>query len=311
MKKYLILILTFYFHQQINAQYTDIINSKRPGTSESPYGIGTDVLQIETGLFYGHTNSEETFARVDPRGASLFLRYSKFQERFEINSQIIYQQNKLQFNNVFTSATKINGISEFNVGIKYLIYQRDYIDQSQEIRSWKKRTQYDKNRWVPSIGIYIGVNTNWVSTDYKESGMTPRVAILLQNNLSDRLNIITNFGGYKINSNSSVYTYIITATYAMNELLSIFVENQGDLSKSNPNFQIGTGMAYLYSKDLQFDLSGRFHLDDVNSGFIVGLGAAWRLDRHKDTLMEANQNGSKSRKNKNGFFSGLFKKNKK
>lgn len=257
------------------------------------------------------TNSEETFSKVDPRGASLFFRYSKFQERFEINSQIVYQQNDLQFNNIFTSSTKISGISQFNVGVKYLIYQKDYIDQSQEIRSWKKRTQYDRNRWIPSVGIYIGINTNWVSTDYKESGMTPRIAVLLQNNLSDRLNIITNIGAYKISNSSSTYNYIITATYAINELLSIFAENQANLSKSDPNFQIGTGLGYLYSKDLQFDLSSRFYLDNVNSGFVVGLGAAWRLDRHKDPLTEANQNGSKSKKNRNGFFSRLFKKNKK
>lgn len=309
MKKYLILILSFYFHQHLNAQYTDIINSKRPGNSESPYGIGTDVFQVETGLFYGYTNSDETFARVDPRGASLFLRYSKFQERFEINSQIIYQQNELQFNNVFTSSTKISGISEFNVGVKYLIYQRDYIDQSKEIRSWKKRTQFDKNRWIPSVGIYIGVNTNLVNDDYKANDISPRIALLLQNNFSDRLNLITNIGAYKITGDSSVYSYIVTMTYAMNELLSIFVENQGDFSTTDNNFQIGTGIAYLYSNDLQFDLSGRAKLDTVNPGFIVGLGAAWRLDRHRDPLMETNQYGS--RKNGNGFFSRLFKKNKK
>ena len=34
------------------AQYTEVINSRRPGFSESPYAVGTKVYQVEAGLFY-------------------------------------------------------------------------------------------------------------------------------------------------------------------------------------------------------------------------------------------------------------------
>ena len=229
-------------------------------------------------------------------------------KKLEINSQIRFQENDLQFKNFFTSSTKISGISEFNVGIKYLIYEKEYTDKSKEVRSWKKRMAFDKNRWIPSVGIYIGVNTNLVSEDYKSAGITPRVALLLQNNFSDRLNVITNIGAYDISSDYSVYTYIVTMTYAINQLLSIFVEHEGDLSKYDDNFQLGGGLAYLYSGNLQLDLAVRANLGPIKSGYIAGIGASWRLDMHQDELMEANQGGSKYRNN--SFFSRLFKKNK-
>ena len=308
MKKFLILAILIICDQHLSAQYTDIINSKTPGNSESPYSVGTDVLQFETNLFYGETANNSANAKVDPRGVSLFMRYSKFDERIEVNSQIVYQSNQV-FNDDLNAFNKINGISDFNVGVKYLIYQRDYIDQSNEIRSWKKRTQYDRNRWIPSIGFYIGLNTNLISEEYKEATMTPRMAILLQNNFSDRLNLITNFGSYKI-SGEAAYTYIITMTYAMSKRMSIFAENQGDLTGlENNNFQIGSGLAYLHSSNLQFDLAGRMYLNSVYSGFNIGAGVAWRLDMHQDELMEANQGGTKG--GGNGFFSNLFKKNRK
>ena len=310
MKKFVVLTILIATTQHICAQYTDIINSKTPGNSESPYAVGTDVLQLETNLFYGETSSDLENARVDPRGVSLFMRYSKFDERLEVDSQIVYQSNSV-LDAAFNPTTKISGVSNFNVGVKYLIYQREYIDKSNEIRSWKKRTEYDKNRWIPSIGFYLGVNTNLISEDYKEPTVTPRIAILLQNNLSDRLNLITNIGSYKIATDQSVYTYIVTMTYAMNEILSIFAENQGDFASNNNNdYQIGTGFAYLYSENLQFDCAARMYLNSVNSGFTLGIGAAWRLDRHQDELIKANQ-GGKSKRSGNGFFSRLFKKNRK
>ena len=36
-------------------QYTEVINSRRPGFSESPFSVGTKVYQVEAGLFYKNT----------------------------------------------------------------------------------------------------------------------------------------------------------------------------------------------------------------------------------------------------------------
>ncbi len=306
MKKFWLLALFLTSYQQINAQYTEIINSKRPGNSESPYGVGTNVFQVETGFFYGQSNSDATFAKVDPLGVNLFLRYGKFMENLEFNANITYQQNELQFNNIFTSSRTISGISQLTFGAKYMIFQQEFDDKSKEIRSWKKRTEFDKKRWIPTVGVYLGINTNFLSDDYKESGISPKAAILLQNDFTSRLNLITNLIADKITLDSSVYSYIITMTYAANDLWSIFVENQGDFTKYQNDFQVGLGTAYLYSRNLQFDASVRANLNSNESGFIAGIGAAWRLDNHYDELIETNK-GTNNKKS-GGFFSRLFKK---
>ncbi len=310
MKKFLLVSLLLIGYQNINAQYTEIINSKRPGLSESPYGVGTDVLQIEGGFFYGASNSDETFARVDPRGVTTFLRYGKFLEKLEVNANITYQKNDLQFNNIFTSSTSISGVSQLTIGAKYLIFQQEFDDKSKEIRSWKKRTEFDKKRLIPSVGVYAGVNTNFLGEDYKDEKISYKGAILLQNDFSDRLVLITNLIADKITSDNSVYSYILTMTYAMSDRWSIFVENQGDFYKNRSNdFQIGTGVAYLYSQDLQFDLALRTNLNATNSTFIGGVGASYRFDWHKDKEIEVDENGNKiKRKKEGGFFKRLFKK---
>lgn len=315
MKKIFFLALFIIANQSITAQYTEVINSKRPGFSESPYAVGTNVIQVESGLFFGKTNSNETFAKTDPYGATLFLRYGKFMEKLEFNAKVTYQKNKLTFNNVFTTPVgETKGLSELVVGAKYMIFQQEFTDKSKEIRSWKKRTAFDKKRLIPSVGVYVGMNLNFINEAYKEEKMSPKAAILLQNDFTNRFILLTNIIADKIGTNNRTYSYIVTATYAINQNWSFFAENQGDFFKYKTDFQVGTGVAYLWSQNLQLDASVRANLSSNQSNFIAGLGAAWRLDRHRDEKIELDENGKKikrkKRKRKGGLFSRIFKKKK-
>ena len=71
MKRVSLLLLFTLISQFINAQYTEIINSKSPGFSESPYSIGKNVFQFETGLFYRSSNNESQLARPTVLGGDL------------------------------------------------------------------------------------------------------------------------------------------------------------------------------------------------------------------------------------------------
>jgi hypothetical protein len=307
MKKFWVIVLLMINYQFVNAQYTEIINSKRPGLSESPYGVGTDVIQVETGVFFGKNTSNATFSKISPQGVNLFLRYGKFMEKLEINANITYQKNELQFNNIFTSTKDIKGISQLTIGAKYLIFQQEFDDKSKEIRSWKKRTEFDKKRLIPSVGVYLGLNTNFVGEEYKEEGMSPKAAILLQNDFTQRLILITNLIADRIGKDNKSYSYIATMTYSITDQWSFFVENEGDFYVNKTDFQIGTGAAYLYTKDLQFDASIRTNLNSNESSYIASVGVAWRLDRHSDKLIERDTNGNKKKRG-GGFFSRIFKK---
>lgn len=318
MKKIFLITLFIASYQSINAQYTEIINSKRPGFSESPYAVGINVIQLEGGVFFGKSDANETFAKTDPFGGTLFVRYGKIKEKLEFNAKITYQKNNLEFNNVFTTNIgKVSGLSELTVGAKYMFFQQEFEDKSKEIRSWKKRTAFDKKRWIPSIGAYVGMNLNFLGKAYKEEKMSPKAAILLQNDFTNRFVLITNLVADKIATENRAYSYIVTATYALNNQWSIFIENQGDFLKHKTDIQLGTGAAYLWNENLQLDASIRANTNTDESAFIVGLGAAWRIDRHQDELIEKDKDGKrvkrkkrKKRKGKGSFFSKIFKKKK-
>lgn len=311
MKRVSILFLFLIYSQFITSQYTDIINSKRPGFSESPYGVGTDVLQIESGLFYRSSDNEAFLANPSSIGGELFFRYGKFIKKLEVNALVAYQSD--EFINLEGTTYKTNGISKLTVGAKYLVYQQEYTDKSKEVRSWKRKMAFDKKRLIPSVGVYAGVNTNFIGKDYKENELSVKAAVLLQNDFTDRLVLLTNLIADKILSDSNEYSYIATMTYALNHKWSYFIENQGFFEEGfAPKYNFGTGLAYLYSKNLQLDASVRTNFFEDYSFVYSSIGVAWRMDRHSDEIIQSSSRDQISKKRKRrksgNFFSRLFKK---
>lgn len=304
MNRALLIIIVLIGFQDMNAQYTDIINSKRPGFSESPYSVGTKVYQFETGLFYKQNNDESNFAYPNTFGGELFFRTSPFFEKLEVNVNIAYQTDEVQ--NPIGENYNISGLSDLRFGIKYLIYQQEYTDKSKEIRSWKARTSFDKNRLIPTIGVYGGINTNFLSEDYKAESISFKGAILLQNDFSDRLVLLTNLIVDNIASENMGYGYIITMTYAITPNWSFFVEFAGKYETSDSSeYQLGTGIAYLISRDLQIDASYRTNIFENYSYNYLSVGASYRIDRHQDAALNKQTPLNNSKK---GFFSKLFGK---
>lgn len=309
MKKLLFLVIIVTWFQQLQAQYTEIINSKRPGLSESPYSIGTNVYQLESGFFYRTSNNNNLGAIPKSYGGELFFRHGRFSEKLEINAYLAYQKDELL--NAIGPNYNIKGISALTIGAKYLVYQQEFTNKSKEIRSWKRRIAFDKKRLIPSVGIYAGVNTNFVGDDFKEAGMSYKAAILLQHDFTNRLVLLTNLYADKLTAADEFYAYIVTLTYTINQNWSFFAENQGTFKdKFAPTYQFGTGLAYLFSPDLQVDASARTNFFDNYSYVVASVGIAYRLDKHQDSFVYKNATPQKKirKVKKKGFFGRLFSK---
>jgi len=311
MKRNLLMVLFTVFTTIVSAQYTKIINSKHPGFSESPFAVGTNVFQIENTFFYKKSDVSGTFSMPTSYGNNLFIRYGKFFEQLEINANITYQVDQLAFRNILTSYRNIYGISEFTIGAKYLIHNQKHKDKSKEIRSWKKRFAFDWSRLIPSVAIYAGVHTNVLSAYYKNNRISPKIAILAQNDISYRFNILSNLIFDKLGTDQSNFSYILTATYTLSKKWSVFAEQQSIFSKYiNTKYHFASGVAYLFNDNLQFNFAARY-VSSLNQNTIdANLGFSWRLDRHQDKLENKSieNNSIKNYNKKRSFLSRLFKK---
>ncbi|NOQ92456.1 MAG: transporter [Flavobacteriaceae bacterium] len=322
--KQLYTTLFFLFFMQLSfAQYTEVINSKRPGFSDSPYSVGTKVYQVEAGLFYknignylywNNTTGEANEYSAKAFGTDITFRTGQFFEKLEFNLDLAVQNENRDYTKPTVYSESGFGLSKLTVGAKYLIYKPSYTDKSKEIRSWKARHSFDKRRLLPAVGAYIGLNTNLLNDLYKNSGgLSPKFAIFTQNDLTNRWVVLTNFIMDQAFTDASENSFILTSTYALTQQWSVFGEGQGFFRKNVPNdFQFGAGAAYLVNNNIQADLSARMIYDERGDNtFLFGGGISWRLDRHKDKIIKhkADNNEIKLEEDKSFFNKitfGLF-----
>ena len=323
MKSFLTTFLLLVLAEFCYGQYTEVINSRRPGFSESPYSVGTKVYQVEAGLYFQDVSNYEYWNDVPEFvsysstgiGTDITLRTGQFFEQLEFNLDMAVGNENRDYSSPSVYSASAFGFSKLTIGAKYMVYKPEYADKSKEIKSWKARHSFDKKRLIPAVGVYAGLNTNLLTELYKNpEGVSPRFGIYTQNDLSDRLIVLLNFTADKAFTNQAENSYIITVTYTLHQKWSIFGENQGFFRKNVPNdFQFGAGGAYLINSNMQADVSGRMIFDEKGgNSYIVGGGLSWRLDRHKDKIIvgKTDNNDKNAAKEKKSFLNtitfGLF-----
>ena len=329
MKPFLTTLLLLLVAEFSYGQYTEVINSRRPGFSDSPYSVGTKVYQVEAGLFYKDIGGfqywdpfeEETISYSGSSfGSDITFRTGQFFEQLEFLLDMAIVSENRDFTSPEIYNASAFGFSKLTIGAKYMLYKPEYADKSKEIRSWKARHSFDKRRLIPAVGVYAGLNTNLLTELHKNpEGVSPRFGIYTQNDLSDRLIVLLNFISDKAFTNEAENSYIITVTYTLHQNWSIFGENQGFFRKNVPNdFQFGAGGAYLINPNMQADLSARMIFDERGENtYIIGGGISWRLDKHQDKVIvgevDNNEDGMMPKEKKsfwNTITFGLFAGNK-
>src|SRR5690606_37346539 len=85
------------------AQYTDVINSNRPGRAVSAYAVGKNVVQAEVGLFYEQRDHAGLDYDSNAFGTDFALRYGLLLEQLEINLEGSFMAQDITYN---TSGTE-------------------------------------------------------------------------------------------------------------------------------------------------------------------------------------------------------------
>src|SRR6056300_1530531 len=120
-------------------QYTDQINSNRPGASIGAFSVGTCIIQFEAGTEYrsykhkGYNNS-----KVNGKIGFFSLRYGFLKEQLELTYEAVYQLDKQENRLIHPSIEqKREGFLTNFLGIKYLLYDPYKRETEPNVYSWK------------------------------------------------------------------------------------------------------------------------------------------------------------------------------
>lgn len=291
------------------AQYTDVINSNRPGVSRSAFSVGTNVIQLEAGPYFIKEKHTPLNYEVSGFGIDFAARYGLLWEPLEINIEGTFQRDKFTDNrSAIPSESNRSNFKYVTIGAKYLIYDpyKKEGEDKPNLYSWKANHQFKWKSLIPAVAVYVGANYDSKDnpyTAYGVEGFSPKAMVATQNNFSSGWVFVTNFILDRIGTDQSDFSYILTLTKAINEQWVIFGETQGISSDFYADNLFRFGGAYLWGKDLQLDTALTFNTKDTPSVFSVNFGVSYRLDLHRDKEQDngtsAEEEGQR-RANRNG-----------
>jgi hypothetical protein len=280
------------------AQYTDIINSNRPGKSMSAFSVGKTVIQAEVGL-YG-IREKHDFSRYEANGfgTELDVRYGAFFDQFEFTLNTQYQYDWYQ-------APLINdtrgGFKQVAVGAKYLVYDPFIKQDKPNVYSWKANHKFNLKQFIPAVAVYAGLNFNLGDNPFTfptDRTISPKVMVITQHHFGSKWVWVNNIIADKYMTDYPTLGIISTMTRGFNMRWSGFLEFQGYKSDWYADTVFRLGAAYLVRENIQLDASFTKNVKDTPSLLLANVGMAWRFDSNYETNYKRVKGKKKSKKDK-------------
>lgn len=287
-----------------NAQYTEVINSNRPGVSESAFSVGTNVVQFEAGAYTVKEEHTPLQYEVSGFGLDFSVRYGLLFEELEIALDGMYQNDNITINSTSVPIERDrSNFRNFTLGAKYLVYDpyKNAEEAKPNLYSYHANRKFRWKSLIPAVSVYAGANFDSKDNPYvpytalgnsnSEGGINPKIMVATQNNFNGGWVFVMNLIKDRIGSEYSDFQYILTLTHSFNPQWVVFGEAQGISSDYYADNIFRFGGAYLWTKDFQLDANIAFNTKDTPSVFNIAFGASYRLDFHQDKKID-NGNGN-------------------
>ena len=165
------------------AQFTDDINSNRPGRSMMAFSVGKSIFQAETGINYVSEDHKTLNYKANGFVGEFDIRWGLFFEQLELIAEIQYQ------NDTYTSSIlekNRSALKKTLFGAKYLVFDpfKNY-EEKPNVYSWKANQKFKWRQLLPAVAVYGGVNLNFTDNPFnyapvsvKESKISPKAMVI-------------------------------------------------------------------------------------------------------------------------------------
>ena len=280
------------------AQYTDIINSNRPGESMSAFSVGKTVIQAEAGL-YGIKESHNLL-NYDAKGfgTEIDVRYGAFFDQFEFALNTQYQYDWYKSPSINDTR---GGFKQITIGAKYLIYDPFIKEDKPDLYSWRNNHKFKWSQFIPALAVYGGFNLNLGSNPYTfptDPTISPKLMIITQHHFGSKWVWVNNIIADKYMTDYPTLGIISTMTRGFNMRWSGLIELQNFKSDYYADTIFRLGAAYLVRENIQLDGSFSKNVKDTPSLLIANVGMAWRFDSNYETNYKRVGGGKSDKKDK-------------
>lgn len=321
MKQQWLFILFLLILIPLSAQYTDQINSNRPGMSIGAFAVGKRVVQMEAGTaFRSSVHDSYNQSSVTGTAAFLSLRWGFLKEQLELTYEGAFQWDVLQ-NKLAGEPIELErkGFLQNFIGLKYLLYDPFKVEEEPNLYSYKANNRFRIRDLFPAISVTFGANIlppslnpypygntfgtlfqpifyqNIFQPSPEEPLVTLRGTLATQSHFFERWVFVTNFSYSRLLSEYPEMSYILTLTHTFHPLWSVYIENQGVDSSYYTDTVFRLGAAYLLFDFMQLEATIGSNTKNTPNRLFVNAGVSYRLDFHKE-FTTAEEREAKARK---------------
>ena len=286
-----VLLISFFLNlflvHNINSQYTEIINTNKPGYSQGAFSVGKNILQFENTAYFSENSHDIINYESQQTGLNFSVRFGAFLEKLELNIDGNFQMEKIDdFNYNPARRSEVSNFKFLRFGGKYLIYDpKKGIEDKPNYYSYWANKKFSFKNLIPAVSLYAALNIdseNNPYTAYGVKGISPTVSIILQSNFSKRSVLICNLIGDRIGSTQNDYGYIISLTHAFSSRFIAYLENQAIISDFYADNKIELGVAYLINKNIQLDIGSSLNFKSTPKIFAFSFGYSHRFNLNSE-----------------------------
>lgn len=244
---FFLFLLSFF---SAKGQFSETIQSGRPGQAIGPFTVGKNVFQLQTGVTYNQLQpSQSNQSKVWLHNT--VLRFGVF-ERFEINGLFNWQTEKQTSS---TGSDRQSGISNTQIGGRFHLLQGQGA--------------------IPAIGIQGRLLLKAQSKAYQRQKLGANVVLVTTNQVTSWLSLNSNWSiEWSGNGDDPLDLYILNASFSITEKLGGFIEVYGELTSFTTNYD--GGFAYLLSNNTQLDFSAGWQGQNSLENWFLDFGLSWR-----------------------------------
>ena len=284
------------------AQYTDVINSNRPGESMSAFSVGKTVFQAEAGMSGFHENHSLLGYDIKGVNTDLSLRYGAFFDQFEMILDLQYQYDWYKSPTVQDTR---GGLKQTTIGAKYLVYDpfKNAKDDKPNLYSWKANhsAKFSFKDLIPAVAVYAGVNVQIGNNPFTFPGdkkISPKAMLITQHHFGTKWVFVNNIIIDKFMTDYPSLGLVTTLTRGFNVRWSGFLEMQAIKSDYYADNILRIGAAFLVRENIQIDASISKNIKDTPSLVMGGFGVSWRFDQNYERSLLRDTHAIDAKKSK-------------
>ena len=133
------------------AQFTDDINSNRPGRSMMAFSVGKSIFQAESGINYVSEDHKMLDYKANGLIGEFDIRWGLFFEQLELIAEIQYQNDSYTWGSLEKNRS---ALKKTLFGAKYLVFDpfKNY-EEKPNVYSWKANQKFKWRQLLPAVAV--------------------------------------------------------------------------------------------------------------------------------------------------------------